>query len=279
MKNEMTYGDDYKFIPAISVKNGDLLEVTNGVLCYVDQIVNVIIVEAGGGCVLVDTGMPKSAEKVISVIEKRYGTGSKPMAILLTHGHFDHVGTVVDLVRKWNIPVFAHELELPFLTGEKDYPEPDSSVEGGMVAKISRFFPNEAIQLGDHVKPLPENGEVPFLEGFSWIHTPGHTPGHVSFFRKEDGLLIAGDAFVTVRQDSLYQVMSQKGEVSGPPRYFTTDWDASYLSLKKLVDVNPNVAVTGHGPPLGGPTLKEELESLLAHFKDVAVPDYGRFTH
>ena len=50
--------------------------------------------------------------------KERFGENNKPKAIVLTHGHFDHVGAVVDLVRKWDVPVYAHEAELPYLTAE-----------------------------------------------------------------------------------------------------------------------------------------------------------------
>src|SRR5690606_5813979 len=156
--------------------------------------------------VLVDAGMPHSTDEIIDAIEERFGKNSRPQAIILTHGHFDHVGAVIDLVKEWQVPVYAHELEIPYLTGKKSYPTPHATVEGGMVAKMSPIFPNDPINLGDHVKVLPSNESVPHMPDFRWIHTPGHTPGHVSFFREKDRALIAGDAFVTVKQDSLYKV-------------------------------------------------------------------------
>src|SRR5690606_34164201 len=110
---------------------------------------------------------------------------------------------------------------------------PDPTVEGGMVAKMSSLFPKEPINLGKHVEPLPSDGSVPHMPGFRWIHTPGHSPGHVSFFRDSDRALIAGDAFVTVKQEYLYKVITQEQEISGPPRYFTTDWKAAKESVQK----------------------------------------------
>lgn len=75
-------------------------------------------------------------------------------------------------------------MEIPFLTGQQSYPEPDPTVEGGMVAKMSPLFPNEPIDLGNNVKALPTDGTVPHMPEFRWIHTPGHTPGHISLFEK-----------------------------------------------------------------------------------------------
>lgn len=279
MEQEMSYGSDYKFIPATSVGSGVSVIVVPDVYCHTIQIVNICLVGTpdSNEFVLIDAGMPGSADDIISVTEERFGTGSHPKAILLTHGHFDHVGAIIDLVKHWEIPVYAHELELPFLTGKTSYPEPDSTVEGGMVAKMSPLFPNEPINLGTWVKALPSDGIIPHLPGFRWIHTPGHSPGHVSFFREEDGTLIAGDAFVTVRQDSLYKVLTQEEEINGPPRYLTTDWQAAWESVKKLYQLNPVAAITGHGVPMTGERLTTGLKKLVDEFDKIAIPDYGKY--
>ncbi len=275
----MSYGSDYKLIPATSVTSGVGIEVLPDLYCCNVQIVNIIL--AGNPedkeFVLVDAGTPGSADTIFSMVEERFGAGSKPKAIILTHGHFDHVGAILELVKKWDIPVYAHEAEIPFLTGKMSYPDPDPTVEGGMVAKMSPMFPNEPINLGSHVQVLPEDGHVPEMQGFKWIHTPGHTPGHVSLFRKSDRALIAGDAFVTVKQESLYSVLTQEQEISGPPRYLTPDWHSAKVSVKMLEQLKPSVAVTGHGLPMAGAELEKNLARLAENFDDIAVPDYGKF--
>lgn len=277
MDKEMNYGSDYKFIPATSVQSGLGIEILPDLYSHTVQIANICIVGNKDHFVLVDAGMPKSAEEITSVIETRFGVGSRPEAIILTHGHFDHVGAIVELVEHWNVPVYAHELELPYLTGKQAYPEPDATVEGGMVSKMSPMFPNEPINLGSHIETLPSDGTVPHLTEFKWIHTPGHTPGHVSFFREKDRALIVGDAFVTVKQEYLYKVITQEQEISGPPRYLTTDWKAAKESVEKLAALNPSVAVTGHGVPMTGEVLSENLEKLVTHFDEIAVPDHGKY--
>ncbi|MBP1969936.1 glyoxylase-like metal-dependent hydrolase (beta-lactamase superfamily II) [Virgibacillus natechei] len=278
MDQEMNYGDDYKYIPTTSVGSGIGRELLQDLFSHTVQIVNINFVgnPDTGDFVLVDAGMPNSAEEIISVTEERFGKNSRPKAIILTHGHFDHVGAIVELVEHWEVPVYAHELEMPFLTGEKSYPEPDATVEGGMVAKMSPMFPNESINLGSHVEMLPSDGTVPHTD-FKWIHTSGHTPGHVSLFREEDGALIAGDAFVTVKQESLYKVLTQEQEISGPPRYLTTDWEAAKESVIKLEALKPTIAVTGHGLPMSGDILSKSLDKLVQEFDSIAVPDFGKY--
>ncbi|MEI4605474.1 MBL fold metallo-hydrolase [Bacillus cereus] len=279
MDNEMNYGRDYKFIPATSIESGHGIEVLPDLFCYTIQIVNICF--AGNpetnDFVLVDAGMPKCANKIISIAEDRFGTNSRPKAIILTHGHFDHVGGIIELIKYWDVPVYAHQMEIPFLTGQQSYPEPDPTVEGGMVAKMSPLFPNEPIDLGNNVKALPTDGTVPHKPEFRWIHTPGHTPGHISLFREKERTLIAGDAFVTVKQEYLYKVITQEQEISGPPRYLTTDWKAAKESVIKLEKLKPLTAVTGHGIPMSGELLSTSLKTLVQEFDKIALPDYGKY--
>ncbi|KAB7704388.1 MBL fold metallo-hydrolase [Bacillus aerolatus] len=279
MDKDMNYGSDYKYIPATSVGSGVGIQVLPDLFCHTVQIVNINLVgnPETKEFVLVDTGMPDSANEIISVTEERFGANSRPKAIILTHGHFDHVGAIIDLVKHWEVPVYAHELEMPFLTGQRSYPEPDPTVEGGMISKMSPMFPNEPIDLGNNVEKLPSDGTVPHMPDFRWIHTPGHAPGHVSLFREKDRALIAGDAFITVKQEYLYKVLTQEQEISGPPRYLTTDWKAAKESVIKLEALKPTVAVTGHGLPMSGELLTSSLQKLVKEFDRIAVPDYGKY--
>lgn len=281
LEQEMYYGNDYKYIPATSVSSGQGVEVAPDVYCYTVQIVNLLFIgnPKEKEFVLVDAGMPGSADSIIEEAEERFGTGCRPKAIILTHGHFDHVGAIIELIKHWNVPVYAHKLELPFLTGKQSYVKPDPGVEGGWVAKMSFYFPNEPIQLGSHVSPLPEDGTVPCMPGFRWLHTPGHTVGHIALYRDSDRLLIAGDAFVTVKQEYLYKVITQEQEISGPPRYFTPDWGQAKNSVQTLANLSPFVAVTGHGKPMSGEILSTSLKQLSKDFDEIARPDYGRYLH
>ncbi|WP_172797493.1 MBL fold metallo-hydrolase [Bacillus sp. FJAT-27445] len=269
-----------RIIPMTSIDSGIGQQITSDLYYFPFQIVNVVFIGQpgeGNDWVLIDAGMPRSGDNIILEAEERFGKNNPPKALILTHGHFDHVGGITELIEKWKMPVYAHELEIPFLRGEQDYPQPDPTVEGGLLAKISPYYPNEAITLDGHVQRLPEDGTVPFLEGWKWIHTPGHTPGHVSLFRAADRAIIVGDAFVTVKQESLYKVFTQEQEISGPPRYLTPDWESARQSVERLAALKPGVAITGHGRPMTGETLYENLTLLVEKFDEIAIPDHGRF--
>lgn len=277
----MHQSEDNKFIPITTVNAGKGTEIRPDVYYYTNQMVNVIFVghPEDREWVLIDAGMPKSGSTIMEVAKERFPKNDRPSAIVLTHGHFDHVGGIVKLIEEWETPVYAHPLEFPYLTGQQAYPEPDSTVEGGLLAKISSIYPHEPVDITPALVPLPADGTIPVLPGWRWIHTPGHSPGHVSFFRESDYTLIAGDAFVTVRTDSLYRVLTQKMEVNGPPRYFTTDWQQARESVQKLEALQPDVAITGHGKAVKGIDLRYGLKNLVDNFDKLAIPDHGKYVN
>lgn len=257
----------------------DLFAVAPGVWGLKDVFVNlyIIIHAENNSWVLVDAGLKTAAPKIRKAIALLFGTESRPACIVLTHGHFDHVGSVKTLAEEWDVPVYAHNLELPYLTGLSEYPPGDPSVNGGLMAELSGLYPRGPIDLGSRVQAFPHDGSVPFLPDWTIIPTPGHSPGHVSLYRKEDGVLIAGDAFVTTQAESLLYTILQKKKVSGPPKYFTPDWDAAAASLKALDGLHIQVAATGHGRPMEGAGMRKSLHNLVLHFQQLAVPQQGRY--
>ena len=243
-------------------------------------IVNVVMVGAPDavdrGWTLVDAGLPGTAGRILAAAERRFGD-ARPAAIVLTHGHFDHVGALRTLAEDWDVPIFAHALEFPYLDGRSTYPPPDPTVGGGLMARMAPLYPRGPIDVSGRLRALPDDGTIPGMIGWRWIHTPGHTPGHVAVFRESDRLLIAGDAFVTTRQESLRYVMEQRPRVSGPPRYYTTDWQAAARSVRELALLEPETVVTGHGPRLRGEAMRGALRLLAGDFDTLARPDDGRY--
>ena len=247
-------------------------------------IVNVAfvgVVGAGDGqWVLVDAGIPGMSDRIIEAADKRFSSDSRPAAILLTHGHFDHVGSLEKLAEEWDVPIYAHTLELPYLNGKAAYPPPDPLVGGGMMSLLSPLYPRGPINVSDRLVPLPEDGSVPCLPGWQWFHTPGHTPGHVSFWRQSDRTLLAGDAFITTGQESAYAVATQRPEMHGPPMYYTQNWSDAAQSVRQLAALDPELVVTGHGQAMRGPTMRTALNQLAQNFNTVAIPKGSEYvTH
>lgn len=265
--------------PATSGKTHAFTLVTPDISRISHKIVNSYMVSdpGTGTWVLIDAGLRTSASHIRAAAEERFGKGTKPAAIILTHGHFDHVGGLESLLKHWDVPVYAHRLEFPYLTGMDSYPPADPTVGGGMMAAMSRFFTRGPIDLGDRLKVLPKNGTVPGLPRWRWIPTPGHSPGHVSLFDDTDRVLIAGDAIVTTRQESALAVLSQREELNGPPAYFTPDWPSARSSVRQIAELHPRIVATGHGKPMHGQAFEKALHALSLRFNELAVPRRGRY--
>lgn len=244
-------------------------------------IVNVVLFgspNAGDrGWVLIDAGLPGSRGRIEKAAAARFGNGARPAAIVLTHGHFDHVGVLEDLAEAWDAPVYAHAAEHPYLDGSAAYPAPDPSVGGGVMARIAPLYPTRPVDVRKRLHALPQDGSVPSMPGWRWLHTPGHSPGHISLWREADRSLIVGDAFVTTAQESAYAVMMQEPELHGPPMYLTTDWPAARRSVETLAALKPERVITGHGRPLVGPDMRRALDALAQDFDRIALPSQGRY--
>lgn len=252
-------------------------EITPDIVIPHFTIVNACVVGEPDKWVLIDTGLENSADFILQTVQQYFEKESSPQAIILTHGHFDHVGSVIKLSELWDVPVYAHQLEMPYITGKKDYPVADPTVDEGMVAKMSPTFPHTSIDISYRAEELPADGSVPGMPDWKWIHTPGHTEGHVALFREQDRVLIAGDALSTVKQESLMSVITQNEQISGPPQYLTTDWKAAEDSVQQLKDLNPSIVIPSHGQPMQGEELTRHLEMLVNHFSEIAIPEQGQF--
>jgi glyoxylase-like metal-dependent hydrolase (beta-lactamase superfamily II) len=240
-------------------------------------MVNIAALGNRSGWVLLDAGLAGYGPAIRAAAESRFGPAVPPEAIVLTHGHFDHVGSLENLLATWDVPVYAHRLEMPYLTGRSPYPPPDPLVGRGAMALLSRAYPRGPIDLGARVRPLPLDGTVPGAPGWRWIHTPGHTAGHVALFRAADRALLSADALITTKQESVMAVMTQRREMHGPPAYYTPDWDHARDSVRALARLSPEHLVPGHGQPWSGIDMRRELDTLARRFDELERPRFGRY--
>ncbi|KQS26797.1 MBL fold metallo-hydrolase [Dyadobacter sp. Leaf189] len=261
-------------------KDKSYFQVAEGVWGLTDIFTNVYVIrnDADNSWVLIDAGLKTGYGKIKKMVGDLFGENARPSAILLTHGHFDHTGSLKKLAEEWDVPVYAHYLELPYLQGKSAYPPPDPSVGGGLMSYFSEFYPKHSADVIDRVGAFPGIGhDVPGLPEWKYMHTPGHSPGHVSFWREKDKVLIAGDAFVTTVAESAFSVMTQSKIISGPPKYFTCNWLEAESSVEMLASLLPEVVATGHGKPMNGKEMQQELLELAYYFQEQAVPKKGRY--
>ena len=244
----------------------------------IQRFVNVYFVETGtpGEWVLIDTGLPGSKKSIIAAADKLFYPGSRPEAIILTHGHLDHLGSARELADHWQVPIIAHPLEMPYLTGQALYPPRDPTV-GGSLAFMSRFFPAQLPNLGKRVQALnTDEPAAPYLMNWRWLHVPGHAPGQLAFFREADRVLIGADAFATCHHDSVPAVLLSRPKISRAGTPFNYDWAASRQSVQTLAALEPQAIGCGHGPVITGPRAATDLHQLADNYP---VPAHGRYVH
>lgn len=257
--------------PDASSEESSLERVTPGLWRLGVGFVNAYAIQAEAGWVLVDTGPPLTPRMVQRAVDHHFG--HPPTAIVLTHGHADHAGGAETLATNWDVPVYAHALEMPFVTGRADYPPKDPTT-GGAIGFLARLLSDEGCDLGDRVRALPDDGRVPGLPNWRWIHVPGHTVGQVALFCDADRTLVAGDALATMDLDAWSAQLRRTRKVCRPPAPFTTDWRAAQRSVEHLADLNPQTLAAGHGLPMRGSYVAGALHRLARHFRP---PTTGRY--
>lgn len=199
--------------------------------------VNVYLWVGIGGPSLIDTGMPGSVDKLLAELRSQGIAPSDLRRIPITHADLDHIGGLRRIKAESGAPVCCHAVEAEYVRGARL-----KAVNPSLLGYITRpifllvdriYRPGapqvEEVVIEGHVTP----------EGFTVIHTPGHSPGQMALLHKERGILIAGDA-----------LNNRRGRLAGPPPIATPKLAAAYESIGKLARLNYEVACFGHGPPI-----------------------------
>jgi glyoxylase-like metal-dependent hydrolase (beta-lactamase superfamily II) len=192
------------------------------------RVGNAYIVEGAEGILLVDTGMPGTAGRVIAALEALGHRPADVRAIVLTHWHMDHVGNAARLRRLTGAPVAIHGLDAPILAGG---PRPEKGRRTmGLLIRLFRMDLVEAdVTLRD--------GDV--IGGLRVIHVPGHTDGSIAL-RGEGGVLFTGDALLGDRH----------GRVKPPDAGLSLDPAQASRSADSLLALKPSLILPGHGAPV-----------------------------
>jgi glyoxylase-like metal-dependent hydrolase (beta-lactamase superfamily II) len=243
-------------------------EAAPGVLCLGPSgrtRTNVFFVRAGAGWVLVDTGFAGDADRIRRAAAAVFGEEHSPYAIVLTHAHPDHSGAALELARGWGCQVYLHADELPVALGDLDgmwanAGPLDRWVVLPTMRAMSRRRRTAVLARGSlagRASTLHPGEPVPYLFDWQCIATPGHTPGHVALWRPTDGVLITGDALVTVELNRVARLL--RPGLSEPPWYTTWNGRAARASIRDLAALAPDTVLPGHGAPLVGPGTAEQV--------------------
>jgi hydroxyacylglutathione hydrolase len=178
--------------------------------------------------VLIDAGTKTAHKGILRQLEGRTLT-----AHALTHAHPDHFGSSHAVCEALGVPLWCGERDAPVAEGQR--PAPGI----GRLAKLLRRLPLPDPHPVE--RRLREGDEV---AGFAVLEVPGHSPGHVVYWRESDRTLISGDVLFNLRLPTLRPGLCE------PPLAFTPDPARNRDSARRLGELRPALVLFGHGPPL-----------------------------
>jgi glyoxylase-like metal-dependent hydrolase (beta-lactamase superfamily II) len=188
-----------------------------------------ILAAANGKCLIVDPG--GESDKLIAIIENKK---LQPEAVILTHAHFDHIGAVDGVRKHYAVPVYIHKKEADWLT--------DPALNGSHYFMAGQSIKGEP---ADYFLSSEQNITIGSFT-FAVLETPGHSPGSVSFYFRDSGVAVAGDA--------LFQGSIGRTDLpGGNHQQLLNSIHEKLLTLPEETSVLP-----GHGPVT---TIGDEMDS------------------
>jgi glyoxylase-like metal-dependent hydrolase (beta-lactamase superfamily II) len=192
-----------------------------------------VVTSREDGLLLVDTGLPGNAPRIVEFVEQ---LGFKPQdirTIVITHADPDHVGSVAELKRLTDAEVAIHGQDAPALAGERRAKKTGGAM--GVVFKLlsplMRVSPLQADRL------LLEGDEI---RGFHVIEVPGHTLGSIALYRPADGVVFSGDALLG----------DGGGRMREPRPALAQDIELARRSADRIREMHPLIMLPGHGEPV-----------------------------
>jgi glyoxylase-like metal-dependent hydrolase (beta-lactamase superfamily II) len=222
------------------------LKVAEGVYRVPARAANTYLVEADNGLVLVDTGMPGSEKRILKAVAVLGRKPSDVRLILLTHRHWDHIGSAAAIKKATSGMLVSHGFEKPYVAGTLVVITPRAWSLYGRIARrvfavasstmklfrLVKYHPVLVDEASDQESILENAG----LDG-SIVWTPGHTKGSVSLFLNKSRVAIIGDL-----------LRNKRGKLREPLFMENTSQERS--SVQRILDLQPVVLCPGHGKPL-----------------------------
>lgn len=165
--------------------------------------------------------------------------------LALTHAHPDHWGAAPALSASLGIPVACHHEDADVVTGR-------AAAGSGLPFRLGKL-----VLEGGTCANVVRLGEGDMVGDFRVVHAPGHSDGHVVYFRDSDGLAVAGDLFNTM------DMWTRRVRLAEPPHNLSVDAAENRRSIRKLVDLKPSLVLLGHGPALRDMSLLAEFATLI----------------
>ena len=226
-----------------------------------ESIIHPVLLWDSEGATLVDTGMPGQLDALTKGIEAAGVSLGDIRRVILTHQDLDHIGGLPEVLRAVGdgVEVWAHEEDKPYIEGDKPLIKMNRERMSQMMESMPEAQQRQVEQIlsnppsGKVDRSLEDGEELSIYEGgVEVIYTPGHTPGHLSLFVREEKLLISGD-----------ELRVEEGELVGPSEPVTPDMESANASLSKLADYEIDYVLTYHGGYYG-PDASARIEELIS---------------
>jgi glyoxylase-like metal-dependent hydrolase (beta-lactamase superfamily II) len=189
------------------------------------------------GLTLIDAALPTATAAILTQIAQAGYSPSDIKRILITHAHPDHVGALPALKAATGAQIISSADEQPFVEGAR----PIVPAKPEDVPPMMRFMTSRPQTMkGTPVDRTVHDGDIlaDVLGGLHVVATPGHSPGHISFWQPERGILFTGD------------VLMHLAGLRLPFAAFTTDMRQNKASLGRIAALKPSILCFGHGTPL-----------------------------
>ena len=221
------------------------MKITNGIHRLGGGLINAYLVSDGGGVTIVDAGLPGYWSLVPAELAAMGHTLADVRAVVLTHGHTDHIGFAERARTERGIPVSVHELDALLARGK--VPNPARGTGPVRPIPLLRFIATAMRYGGWHIDRLGEvatygDGATLDVPGSPRVTlVPGHTPGSAVLFLPDRAVLFAGDALATIAATT-----GIRGPQVAP---FSADPAMAVASLDRLVGIEADWILPGHGEP------------------------------
>ena len=200
-----------------------------------DAVNSFAFVDDDGQVTLVDTGTKRAPRRIAAGLQAMGLHLSHVTRILLTHAHADHAGGLARVRASTGAPVLVHQRDAAYVrTGT--VPTRDRSTTGG---RLLNRLPGGGFAPVDVGQELTEGQEIPVAGGLQVLHTPGHTPGHVSLLHPKSGVLVTGDSLFNWRSRITWSFAS-----------WCTDAALAKRTAGRFADLDFDLVAFTHGPEI-----------------------------